>query len=881
MLQQDGEAVAKAKAIFAGQAIGTVEALDLIKQLKKKDEFRWGRGVLNTITRRGVDPSLRLRIAQEWALCTYKDPDLPALDALNRALRILREGDDPDRTTDQETLGLAGAIHKRFWQATGQKRHLERSLHYYRRGYELDPVAKEGYTSINAAFVLDQLADIEQSDAAPTAEQRRREARAIRQALTERLPVLEQEDQRLGTAWWYLVTVAEAFFGLGHYCEAGVWLQRAKALPEISDWEFRSTAFQLATLYQLQQAGTPPPPDPASSDAARVLDAFIGSDVGRKSAFIGKVGLALSGGGFRASLFHIGVLARLAEVDLLRHVEVLSCVSGGSIIGAHYYLQLRETLETRDLDALDDDAIRDVYVQIVQRVASDFLAGVQRNLRTRVFANPVPMLRTVFDKSYSRTVRLGELIEQELFSRVFSEQRRPEGPLHLNALTIRPLGAADDFEPKKHNWHRKAKVPVLFLNATTLNTGHNWQYTASYMGESPHAIDPNVDGTNRLRRVYYKDAPIRHRDMRLTDAVVASACVPGLFEPIRLDGLYQRKERGNPAEWFVVRQVDGGVHDNQGIASLFEQDCSVILVSDASGQTTTVADPGGGMTAPLLDSNAVLMQRVRQEQFARLKARRDGGLLKGTMFIHLKQDLEVEPIDWLGCQEPSEQSDPARSQEPLTSYGIRKEVQELLAGLRTDLDSFSDSEAWALMTSGYRMAERFLPEVTVLPARQHPGIEWPFLEIEQTMTGAHITDPRYCRLIRLLSIGSGRLFRVWRQSRALLLGGGTVVLALLGLLVALLAPGVPPLMSITVARSTSLVILLAAAAAIIALMVPKVREHAGRVGTGLLSLVAWIPALLHLWVVDPLFLKYGRLDRPRQGDQRRSNRKSISRAAAG
>lgn len=31
-----------------------------------------------------------------------------------------------------------------------------------------------------------------------------------------------------------------------------------------------------------------------------------------------KLGLALSGGGFRASLFHIGVLARLAERDLLR-----------------------------------------------------------------------------------------------------------------------------------------------------------------------------------------------------------------------------------------------------------------------------------------------------------------------------------------------------------------------------------------------------------------------------------------------------------------------------------------------------------------------------------------------------------------------------------
>src|SRR5208282_532943 len=51
------------------------------------------------------------------------------------------------------------------------------------------------------------------------------------------------------------------------------------------------------------------------------------------SFYRGKVGLALSGGGFRASLYHIGVLASLAERDMLRHIEVISCVSGGSILG--------------------------------------------------------------------------------------------------------------------------------------------------------------------------------------------------------------------------------------------------------------------------------------------------------------------------------------------------------------------------------------------------------------------------------------------------------------------------------------------------------------------------------------------------------------------
>jgi hypothetical protein len=307
--------------------------------------------------------------------------------------------------------------------------------------------------------------------------------------------------------------VAEAFFGRNKYREAGKWLQQAKALPGVPDWEFRSTAFQLATLYQLQQPGTPAPPNSGGSEATRILDEFLGSDAALSSAFIGKVGLALSGGGFRASLFHIGVLARLAEVDLLRHVEVLSCVSGGSIIGAHYYLELREKLESIDLETLDDAAIRDVYIGIVQRLCKDFLTGVQRNIRMRVFANAFPMLRAVIDKRYSRTVRL--------FARVFKDappERQRQRPLHFDELAILPKGGPKGFEPKKHNWRRKAKVPVLMLNAATLNTGHAWQYTASFMGESPHAIDPNVDGTNRLRRVCYGDAPSAHRQVRMGQA---------------------------------------------------------------------------------------------------------------------------------------------------------------------------------------------------------------------------------------------------------------------------------------------------------------------------------------------------------------------------
>lgn len=47
-----------------------------------------------------------------------------------------------------------------------------------------------------------------------------------------------------------------------------------------------------------------------------------------------KIGVCLSGGGFRASLFGLGALRYLAEADLLQRTEVISAVSGGSVTAA-------------------------------------------------------------------------------------------------------------------------------------------------------------------------------------------------------------------------------------------------------------------------------------------------------------------------------------------------------------------------------------------------------------------------------------------------------------------------------------------------------------------------------------------------------------------
>src|ERR1700680_1691406 len=55
-----------------------------------------------------------------------------------------------------------------------------------------------------------------------------------------------------------------------------------------------------------------------------------------------KLGLALSGGGFRATLFHLGALWRLNELGWLRQLDIITSVSGGSIVNGVLALRWSE-----------------------------------------------------------------------------------------------------------------------------------------------------------------------------------------------------------------------------------------------------------------------------------------------------------------------------------------------------------------------------------------------------------------------------------------------------------------------------------------------------------------------------------------------------------
>src|SRR5262249_15582350 len=82
-----------------------------------------------------------------------------------------------------------------------------------------------------------------------------------------------------------------------------------------------------------------------------------------------KIGLALSGGGFRASLFHLGLVRLLRDAGVLPHVTHITSVSGGSIFAAHLVLHWdRYNGSPGEFDA----------------AAAEFLSFVRLDVRTRI-----------------------------------------------------------------------------------------------------------------------------------------------------------------------------------------------------------------------------------------------------------------------------------------------------------------------------------------------------------------------------------------------------------------------------------------------------------------------------------------------------------------
>jgi hypothetical protein len=293
---------------------------------------------------------------------------------------------------------------------------------------------------------------------------------------------------------------------------------------------------------------------------------------------------------------------------------------------------------------------------------------------------------------------------------------------------------------------------------------------------------------------------------------------------------------------------------------LLDQDCNVVIVSDASGQMDSQKDPSYGLIGVPLRSSSILTSRVRDAQFVDLKARRRSGLLREMLFVHLKQDLNGADVNWIGCDDAWAQAGTLPQPEDPTSYGVRKDVQTLLAALRTDLDSFTDTEAHALMTSGYLMAGKlFERHMQGFPHNDLGPSDWRFLRVRPALEGDGSTP----ELTRHLRVGGEAAFKVWRLYRPLTVFGWLLgAVALVGfawLLYAYRKVGFP-----VVGWIGSLL----AGLAVSAVLGSKVksllwwRNLLLRLGIGIaLGVVGWAIAWLHLALFDRLFLALGRVQR--------------------
>jgi predicted acylesterase/phospholipase RssA len=847
--------------------------------LKRKSAFGFAREVLHKAqTTAGDEPARKLWLAQQTAFCIYKDASLPADTRLQSALDILKATPcnlDSRDCRDPETLGLGGAIYKRLWDLDHSPRTLATALYYYACSYEamLDRRFATDYDG--GAFAgsnLGYLHELLAAESDPHADASHRQthidaANVIRKQLIANLTGMQAtaQTENRPMPWWIAATLLESYVALATHdpqYEAGAREQaRIVRAESPSAWELQSTGVQLLRSRALQRRLVPERAEQSVEFFRSVVQLAFG-DTFEELQHEGKFGLALSGGGFRASLFHIGVLARMAELDVLRHVEVISCVSGGSIVGAHYYLLLRQLLQSKD----DKDIRREDYLELVRQLLDQFLAGVQKNIRMNVAASLQANLRMIFNPStYSRTQRLGELYEKYLYAQITDGEG--DVPRWLNEAFIVPRRAdgswCDGFSPKLDNWRRSNKVPNLVLNATSLNTGRNWQFTASWMGE-PLSYGTGVDATERLQPVYFSEAPEHLHRYRFGYAVAASSCVPGLFTPIVIDELYPDR---------TVRLVDGGVHDNQGTRALLDQDCDSLVVSDASGQMDSERNPVHSELGVVSRTNSVLQARVRVAQHQELQARDRFGLLRRCTFLHLRKRIESAPVAALGTVAATHESSAGKTapadEGGCTEYGINKELQRCLSKIRTDLDSFTDREALTLMYSGYSMALKYFDATP--GARREP---WRFLDVGAAASSSDASEIRL--LLAHIRVAARLPLKVWYLhpvlkviGTLLLAGAGAGVLALLWTLANDASLRAVPFDLSSAARWA----LNAAIVTAVAMAAPWAKGWVKRskqanhpasmvwkvaLGVGM-ALFGSLACRLHLWTFDKLFIRLGRI----------------------
>lgn len=253
-----------------------------------------------------------------------------------------------------------------------------------------------------------------------------------------------------------------------------------------------------------------------------------------------KIGLALSGGGARAMAFHLGCLRALKELGMLKRVEVVSGVSGGSVVGA---LLVRSSS------------------------FSDFEVGM-RKLLGRGFVWPaIRKLFTTLEGAkalicWILIVPLNILVKfLEILIWVVSWGLKPEhrsrwrsvnlySPIRRFAsrtTVLQRVFDEDVFGGSKIQDLARDR-PLLVLTAADLRKGSAFYFS------------PRSSGSWRL-------GEIADNNVTVGCAVAASAAYPTVLPALDLTFPFNMRDGTRREE--RVSLTDGGVYDNLGLASLW------------------------------------------------------------------------------------------------------------------------------------------------------------------------------------------------------------------------------------------------------------------------------------------------------------------------
>jgi NTE family protein len=271
-----------------------------------------------------------------------------------------------------------------------------------------------------------------------------------------------------------------------------------------------------------------------------------------------KIGLSLSGGGYRAAAFHLGTLNKLDEMGILDKVDVLSTISGGSITGAAWCLhegdyksfhsEMKKKLETKNVISYIFRSA--VFIGAVALVLAFLGTAIALS-----FTSYAPMLFLVLAllvyillRYQFRIFPVSKVIEQAYRKFFFGNKT-------LSQLC--------------------KDRPVIAIGSSNLETGRPFTFSQRKMSDSGYAAKPRYE------------VPVRFKNEKfpVARAVMASSCVPFAFTPIYIDSDFFE----DPADTGRAKPVlvDGGVYDNQGIQKLTQNkssyECDIIITSDAGG----------------------------------------------------------------------------------------------------------------------------------------------------------------------------------------------------------------------------------------------------------------------------------------------------------